>query len=128
MSVLDRHKDELFTLVNEWTSTQFRTKEVMNGRFNVGENLVQRIIDADEKDFKIIIKLPAEKYQDWANKGHKPETEFLQQLKEIEGVAEVEAETYTLEVVNLMSTTQDGRTRVPKASNGCMAGSLPQPE
>merc|ERR1712170_58385 len=105
VAVLDRFQDQLLTLVNDWTSSQMRSKNIMNGRFNVDRNLIQRVVDNEMKDFKIIVKMPVDKYRDWANKDHKPELEILEQLKEIEGVTEVETETYTLEVVNLMSVS-----------------------
>jgi len=67
-----------------------------------------------------VVKLPLEQFHAWENKSFEPEARFLEALQKVEGLSVIETQTYTLEVVNLM-----GKIRVPKASEGCMADSIP---
>mmetsp|Transcript_19922 Transcript_19922/g.29373 ORF Transcript_19922/g.29373 Transcript_19922/m.29373 type:complete len:129 (+) Transcript_19922:1298-1684(+) len=68
----------------------------------------------------VVVKLPLEQFHAWENKSFEPEARFLEALQKVEGLSVIETQTYTLEVVNLM-----GKIRVPKASEGCMADSIP---
>merc|ERR1712051_797203 len=96
------------------------THEVLNGKLDSSKQGVQRIICPECHDFKIITKLPAHKYDAWSNLSHFPEEKFLEGLRAIDGVSQVEAQTYTLETINLM-----GKIRVPKAAHGCMSDNMP---
>ena len=58
---------------------------------------VQRVVCGGCHDFKVIIKMKAEKFGEWEPKGFAPEPEFLEAMKAIEGVTGVETQTYTLE-------------------------------
>mmetsp|Transcript_136886 Transcript_136886/g.437940 ORF Transcript_136886/g.437940 Transcript_136886/m.437940 type:complete len:96 (-) Transcript_136886:112-399(-) len=92
----------------------------MNGQFDCNKQLVQRIVCLECHDFKVVVKLPLDQFTAWEKRGFDPEAKFLQALGEIEGISNIEIQTYTLEVVNLM-----GKIKVPKASEGCMSDSLP---
>mmetsp|Transcript_61779 Transcript_61779/g.191379 ORF Transcript_61779/g.191379 Transcript_61779/m.191379 type:complete len:161 (+) Transcript_61779:71-553(+) len=122
LKLVDELKIEILTNTHEWIGKQASTHAVQNGNIDTSKKGVQRVICAECHDFKIITKLPKEEFSDWEKNGFYPEEKFLAGLKAIEGVTTVETQTYTLENVNLM-----GKIKVPKASNGCMAGSLPSP-
>lgn len=57
---------------------------------------VSRVVCGGCLDFKVITSLPAEKYSDWEKKDFVPEEDFLAKLKAIDGVSQVETQTYTL--------------------------------
>ena len=57
---------------------------------------VQRIVCGGCLDFKIITSLDAAKWGDFESGGHGPEAEFLEKLKAIDGITEVETQTYTI--------------------------------
>mmetsp|Transcript_15063 Transcript_15063/g.27212 ORF Transcript_15063/g.27212 Transcript_15063/m.27212 type:complete len:113 (-) Transcript_15063:1161-1499(-) len=61
-----------------------------------GVKSVQRVVCGGCLDFKIIVSLPAEKYEAWSEGGHEPETAFIDKLKAIDGISQVETQTYTL--------------------------------
>mmetsp|Transcript_40329 Transcript_40329/g.109007 ORF Transcript_40329/g.109007 Transcript_40329/m.109007 type:complete len:162 (-) Transcript_40329:92-577(-) len=122
VNLVDELKIEILGNVNEWIGRQASTHTVMNGKIDTSKQSVQRIICPECHDFKIIVKLPMERFKEWENSNFEPEPKFLEGLKAIEGVSQVETQTYTLENVNIM-----GKIQVPKATNGCMAASLPQP-
>mmetsp|Transcript_26823 Transcript_26823/g.46554 ORF Transcript_26823/g.46554 Transcript_26823/m.46554 type:complete len:164 (-) Transcript_26823:75-566(-) len=121
-AVLDKYKDELMGIVSDWNSANLRTKDVLNDKLGPDKKSIQRIISNESSSFKVIVKLPAAEYTEWAKKDHAPESKFLEELRKIDGVTEVETQTYTLETVNLM-----GNIHVPKANKGCMADEIPQP-
>jgi len=47
-------------------------------------------------DFKVIVALAADKYSDWEGKSFAPEADFLAKLKAIDGISQIETQTYTL--------------------------------
>eukprot|EP00549_Striatella_unipunctata_P003729 CAMPEP_0118705570 /NCGR_PEP_ID=MMETSP0800-20121206/19939_1 /TAXON_ID=210618 ORGANISM="Striatella unipunctata, Strain CCMP2910" /NCGR_SAMPLE_ID=MMETSP0800 /ASSEMBLY_ACC=CAM_ASM_000638 /LENGTH=112 /DNA_ID=CAMNT_0006607735 /DNA_START=104 /DNA_END=442 /DNA_ORIENTATION=+ len=57
---------------------------------------VQRVVCGGCLDFKIITSLPADKFGAWEGDQFAPEEEFLTTLKAIDGITEVETQTYTL--------------------------------
>ena len=57
---------------------------------------VQRIVCGGCLDFKVITSLDAAKWGDFESGGHGPEPEFLEKLKAIDGITEVETQTYTI--------------------------------
>mmetsp|Transcript_29248 Transcript_29248/g.58983 ORF Transcript_29248/g.58983 Transcript_29248/m.58983 type:complete len:113 (+) Transcript_29248:119-457(+) len=57
---------------------------------------VQRVVCGQCKDFKVITSVPAIKFGDWDAKGFEPEKEFLDELKKIDGITQIETQTYTL--------------------------------
>lgn len=57
---------------------------------------VQRIVCGGCLDFKVITSLPVEKFKAWEAVDFKPEVDFLEALKKIEGISTVETQTYTL--------------------------------
>mmetsp|Transcript_97911 Transcript_97911/g.277513 ORF Transcript_97911/g.277513 Transcript_97911/m.277513 type:complete len:161 (+) Transcript_97911:91-573(+) len=118
--LLDEMKGEILDVTHDWYGKQLSTHEVMNGKLNVGQQLTQRVINEEMKTLKIITKLPAGEFGEWEKKGFAPEEKFLGRLKEIEGITDVETQTYTL-----MNVPLAGKIKVPKATSGCMAGSLP---
>ena len=58
---------------------------------------VQRVVCGGCHDFKVIIKMKAEKFGEWEPKAFEPEAQFVEAMKAIEGVTGVETQTYTLE-------------------------------
>mmetsp|Transcript_7041 Transcript_7041/g.16820 ORF Transcript_7041/g.16820 Transcript_7041/m.16820 type:complete len:183 (+) Transcript_7041:67-615(+) len=64
-----------------------------------GVKSVQRVVCGGCLDFKVVVKLPADKFGDWENAGFAPEEAFLDKLKAIDGISTVETQTYTLEEV-----------------------------
>lgn len=61
-----------------------------------GYKSVQRVVCGGCMDFKVIVALEAEKYGDWEGKGFAPEEAFLAKLNGIEGISQVETQTFTL--------------------------------
>ncbi|CAE7308516.1 unnamed protein product [Symbiodinium sp. CCMP2592] len=64
-----------------------------------GLGSVQRVVCGGCLDFKVVVKLPADKFGDWEKTKFAPEEAFLGKLKGIEGISIVETQTYTLEEV-----------------------------
>mmetsp|Transcript_96885 Transcript_96885/g.134514 ORF Transcript_96885/g.134514 Transcript_96885/m.134514 type:complete len:113 (-) Transcript_96885:124-462(-) len=64
-----------------------------------GVKSVQRVVCGGCLDFKVVVKLGADKFPDWEKTGFAPEGAFLEKLKAIEGISVVETQTYTLEEV-----------------------------
>ena len=60
---------------------------------------VSRVVCGGCADFKVITKLPADKYGGWEGSEFPPEKEFIEKLKAIEGIIAVETQTYTLQVM-----------------------------
>merc|ERR1719424_982064 len=58
---------------------------------------VSRVVCGGCGDFKVITKLPAEKFEPWEKAAFAPEAEFIEKLKAIDGVSNVETQTYTLQ-------------------------------
>eukprot|EP00747_Dinoflagellata_sp_TGD_P163011 gnl/TRDRNA2_/TRDRNA2_181263_c0_seq1.p1 gnl/TRDRNA2_/TRDRNA2_181263_c0~~gnl/TRDRNA2_/TRDRNA2_181263_c0_seq1.p1 ORF type:complete len:156 (+),score=57.56 gnl/TRDRNA2_/TRDRNA2_181263_c0_seq1:83-550(+) len=109
--LLDGMKDELLGLIYEWNRTypKLDEKECFNGKSQVGKQGIQRVVCGECYDFKLIIKMPIDQFQAWQEKSFYPEAKFLEGLKDIDGIDNIETQTYTLEVVNLM-----GPVKVPK--------------
>merc|ERR1712151_391762 len=114
-------KVEILENVHEWIGKQASTREHQNGKINVSAQLVQRLVDQECHDLKIITKLPVDQFQEWEKGAFAPEEKFLTQLREIEGISDVQTQTYTL-----MNVSLAGKVKVPKATSGCMADSLPK--
>ena len=57
---------------------------------------VQRIVCGGCLDFKIVTSLPIDQFKAWEGAEFAPESDFLTKLKAIDGVTEVETQTYTL--------------------------------
>jgi len=60
---------------------------------------VQRIVCGGCLDFKIITTLPAGEFGKWEEGGFGPEKEILEGMRGIEGVSNVETQTFTIEKV-----------------------------
>lgn len=61
-----------------------------------GVKKTDRVVCGGCLDFKVITSLPAEKFGDWEKAGFAPEAAFLEKLKAIDGITEVETQTYTI--------------------------------
>ena len=61
-----------------------------------GFKKTDRVVCGGCMDFKVITSLPAEKFGDWEKAGFAPEEAFLAKLKAIDGITQVETQTYTL--------------------------------
>ena len=64
-----------------------------------GVKSIQRIVCGGCLDFKVIVALSADKYGDWEKVGHAPESEFINAIKAIDGITQLETQTYTIEPV-----------------------------
>ena len=62
----------------------------------MGSAKVQRVVCGGCMDFKVITSLPADKFEAWGEQGFSPEADFLEKLKAIDGVSQVETQTFTL--------------------------------
>ena len=60
------------------------------------EPKIQRVVCGGCLDYKVIISLPVEQFNVWNENKFVPEEKFLDKLKEIEGVTQIETQTYTL--------------------------------
>lgn len=47
-------------------------------------------------DFKVITSVSSEKFGDWEKEKFKPEEDFLEKLKAIDGISTVETQTFTI--------------------------------
>jgi hypothetical protein len=61
-----------------------------------GVKNVQRVVCGGCMDFKVIISLPAAKFDVWEEAKFAPEEDFLAKLEAIDGVSMVETQTFTL--------------------------------
>mmetsp|Transcript_24317 Transcript_24317/g.28656 ORF Transcript_24317/g.28656 Transcript_24317/m.28656 type:complete len:149 (+) Transcript_24317:61-507(+) len=113
--LLQDMQEEILQVIHHWAGKQLKTREVMNGKIDVSKQSIQRIVGQACCDFKVIIKLPTDMFEEWGSRKFEPEERFLESLRAIPGVDKVETQTYTLETVNLYAPV------VPKASKGCMA-------
>lgn len=118
--LLDEMSTDILAVVKEWVGKQASTRDILNGKLDCNKQLVQRIVCTECNDFKVVIKLPQDQFTSWEKSSFEPEAKFLKALGEIGGISNIETQTYTLETINLM-----GKIKVPKASEGCMADSLP---
>lgn len=66
-----------------------------------GLKQVQRMVCGGCMDIRVIISLDAESFNEWAESSFGPEEVFLAKAKEIEGVSQIETQTYTLMPVDL---------------------------
>jgi hypothetical protein len=57
---------------------------------------VQRVVCGGCLDFKVITSLPVDKFKAWEEKEFAPEADFLEKLKAIDGISQVETQTFTL--------------------------------
>mmetsp|Transcript_15370 Transcript_15370/g.21415 ORF Transcript_15370/g.21415 Transcript_15370/m.21415 type:complete len:113 (-) Transcript_15370:240-578(-) len=60
-----------------------------------GFKKVDRVVCGGCLDFKVIISMPVDKWEDWSEKKFAPEGEFMEKLKAIEGISNVETQNYT---------------------------------
>lgn len=61
-----------------------------------GVKNVQRIVCGGCLDFKVVTALSADAFGAWSDKAFAPETDFLAKLQAIDGITQVETQTYTL--------------------------------
>jgi hypothetical protein len=60
---------------------------------------VNRLICGGCLDFKLMTTVPLDDFGPWEEKGFAPEADFLEKLKAIEGVSQVETQTITNMVI-----------------------------
>jgi hypothetical protein len=101
---------EFDTIAREWRckwsadndkASLAAAQEVLNGLLaNVkavdGVKSVQRVVCGGCLDFKVVTALSAETFGAWSEKEFAPEADFLAKLKAIDGITQVETQTYTL--------------------------------
>merc|ERR1712176_1457411 len=56
---------------------------------------VVRLVCGSCKDFKLMTTVPLEDFGPWEENGHAPEKDFLEKIKAIPGVSQVETQTIT---------------------------------
>ena len=61
--------------------------------------VVNRAVCGGCLDFKIATTVPLDTFGPWEEAGHPPEAEFLEKLKKIDGVSQVETQTMTNQVL-----------------------------
>ena len=61
-----------------------------------GMKSVQRIVCGGCLDFKVIVALDAAEFGNWEGKKFAPEESFLNAVKAIEGVSQIETQTFTI--------------------------------
>ena len=61
-----------------------------------GYKKTDRVVCGGCLDFKVITSLPADKFGAWEEAKFAPEEAFLAKLKAIDGITQVETQTYTL--------------------------------
>jgi hypothetical protein len=61
-----------------------------------GYQTVQRVVCGGCLDFKVVTSLHSDKFGAWSDAEFAPEADFLAKLKAIDGITEVETQTYTL--------------------------------
>lgn len=66
-----------------------------------GVKSAQRIVCGGCLDFKIIVSLPIDRFKAWESTGFAPEKSVLAELAAIEGINQIETQTYTLMPVQL---------------------------
>jgi hypothetical protein len=64
-----------------------------------GVKSVQRIVCGGCMDYKVVVALDAAQFGAWEQKNFAPEEDFLRSVKAIDGITQVETQTYTLEQV-----------------------------
>ena len=57
---------------------------------------VERIVCGGCLDFKVITSLTADKFGEWEEKGFPPEKDFLDMLKDVDGISFIETQTFTV--------------------------------
>lgn len=86
----------MFSLAST-AEAQKALKEVIGDIKKVdGYKKTDRVVCGGCLDFKVITSLPAEKFGAWEEAKFAPEETFLAKLKAIDGITEVETQTYTL--------------------------------
>lgn len=60
---------------------------------------VNRLVCGSCLDFKLQTTVPLQDFGPWEEKGFAPETEFLEKLKAIDGVSQIETQTITNEEI-----------------------------
>lgn len=84
------------------TAVQEQLSSVLGDLSSVdGVASVQRVVCGGCLDFKVVTKLPADKFAQWETAGFAPEAAFLSAVKGIAGITAVETQTYTLEDVKM---------------------------
>uniref|UniRef100_A0A7S1I8C1 Uncharacterized protein n=1 Tax=Eutreptiella gymnastica TaxID=73025 RepID=A0A7S1I8C1_9EUGL len=68
---------------------------------------VQRVVCGGCKDFKVVTSVPAADFGAFEASGHGPEAAFLEELKGIDGISQVETQTYTFQDLDV-APVEDG--------------------
>lgn len=63
------------------------------------DTTVNRLVCGACLDFKLMMTVPLEDFGPWEEKGFPPEAEFLEKIKAIDGVSQVETQTITNMVI-----------------------------
>ena len=61
-----------------------------------GVKSVQRVVCGGCLDFKVITALNADDFGAWEEKDFAPEADFLAKLKDIDGISQIETQTFTI--------------------------------
>jgi hypothetical protein len=61
-----------------------------------GIKCVERIVCGTCKDYKVILALPIDKFEEWQKSNYAPEEKFLHAVSQIPGVEKVETQAYSI--------------------------------
>jgi hypothetical protein len=86
----DSDKTSLKELQNELDAVVAQLKGIP------GVKSVQRIVCGGCLDFKVITAVNSDDFGAWESQDFAPEQEFLEKMKTIDGVSQVETQTYTI--------------------------------
>eukprot|EP00746_Dinoflagellata_sp_MGD_P097002 gnl/MRDRNA2_/MRDRNA2_38886_c0_seq1.p1 gnl/MRDRNA2_/MRDRNA2_38886_c0~~gnl/MRDRNA2_/MRDRNA2_38886_c0_seq1.p1 ORF type:complete len:408 (+),score=99.15 gnl/MRDRNA2_/MRDRNA2_38886_c0_seq1:66-1289(+) len=75
---------------------------------------VQRIVCGACNEFKVITAMPASKFGEWEKKSFAPEAKFLDAVKKVSGITDVETQTYTLMPVLTEAPSLASEPEVPQ--------------
>jgi hypothetical protein len=65
-----------------------------------GVKSVERIVCGGCLDFKVVTSLSAQDFGPWSEGGFEPEEAFLAMLQDIDGISQIETQTYTVSTVS----------------------------
>jgi hypothetical protein len=86
----DNDKASLVSLQKELETVLSQVKDL------TGFQSVQRVVCGGCLDFKVIVAVSASDFESWEKDSFAPEADFLGKIGAIDGVSQVETQTYTL--------------------------------
>jgi len=101
-------------------------QKVLDGKMEslkgiAGVQGINRIVCGGCKDFKVIITANLDEFTAWEEGGYLPEKEFLDELRAIEGISNVDVQKYTIQKEVKEVTVGDSLTLVPGVTADTLA-------